>query len=68
MTDPTSAKSPFVTMLIALVTAAAPVGFFLSIPWLRDQPDPVVYGWTAIAAVTVMAGCELLARRAARSL
>ena len=58
MSSSTAARSRIRTL--ALVMVVPPLAFFASIPWLRQQPDGLVFLLTGIvAALTVLASIAL---------
>jgi len=55
-----SARNRSRVQALALVMVAPPLAFFVSIPWLRHQPDGLVFLLTGIAAtLTVLASIAL---------
>lgn len=56
-------RTSYSKILLLIVAIGLPNSFLLAIPWLKQQPDWIVYGCTAIAATGTIACSLLLAMR-----
>ncbi len=52
-------RSPY--MWVSILVLVAPISFLLAIPWLRQQPDAVVYLCAGIAATITVVGSMIVA-------
>jgi len=56
-------SAPYSKVLLAIIAIALPSSFLISLPWLKQQPDWVIYLCTAIAAIGTIICSLLLAMR-----
>lgn len=56
-------RAPYAKILLLMIAIALPSSFLIAIPWLKQQPDWVVYVCTGIVATGTIACSLLLAMR-----